>query len=124
MSRILNLHAPKSMSLHTMRTEEIEQYVSKLADQALERGLEGGRPIGVNAVAIGQLVPLGGQDVGGWAEWTRACCNRRDLIDDFTDPAINEFEREGSPLVQQLAGQHVESQMRIVTLESPQHRGG
>ena len=122
MAKILNLQAPKSMSLHTMRAEEIEQHVSKLADEALERGLGGGRPVGVNAIALGQMIPVGGQDLGGWAEWTRACCSNRAQIADFTDPVIDEFEREGSPLIEQLSGQHVESQMRIVTLESPQHR--
>jgi len=124
MAKVLNLQAPKSMSLREMRAEEVERYVSKLADDALDRGLEGLRPVGVNAVALGQRVPGTAAAPGVWAEWTRACCNRRDMIEDFVDPVIDQFERDGSPVAQQLAGQHLESQMRIQTLEHPTHRKG
>jgi hypothetical protein len=123
MAKILNLQAPKSMSLHKMRAEEVEQHVSRLADEALDKGLDGLRPVGVNAIALGQRVPGTAAEPGVWAEWTRACCNRRESIEEFVDPAVEQFEREGSPVARELAGEHLESQMRIQTLEHPtQHR--
>lgn len=123
MAKILNLQAPKSMSLQKMGAEEVGQYVSKLADKALDGGLDDLRPVGVNAVALGQRIPGSTSEPGVWAEWVRACCNRRDRIEDFIDPVIDQFEREGSPVAHQLAGEHLESQMRIQTLEHPtKHR--
>ena len=123
MAKILNLQAPKSMELRSMRSEEVEKYVSGLADEALERMPDDLRPVGINAVSLSQRMPGTGADPGFWAEWTRACCDRRDRIQDFVDPVIDQFERPGSPVIEQLHGEHLESQMRVQMLEHPtQHR--
>lgn len=119
MARVLDLHAPESMRLKDMKPEEVERYVSKLADEALERMPADMRPIGVNALALNQLIPGTNTEPGFWVEWTRACCDRRNRIDDFTDPVIGQFEREGSPVASQLAREHLETQMRVQMLEHP-----
>ena len=119
MARVLNLQAPKSMTLHTMRPAEVERYVSDLAEDAFKRMPDGLKPAGVNAVALAQRMPGTGGDPGVWAEWTRACCGSRNRIQDFVDPVIDQFERPDSPVLRELAGQHLESQMRIITLEHP-----
>jgi hypothetical protein len=119
MARILNLQAPPSMELRAMRSEEVERYASRLADDALDRMPEGMRPVGVNAVSLSQVLPGTETEPGFWAEWTRACCDRRDRIEDFINPVIEQFEREGSPVTRQLEGEHLESQMRIQMLEHP-----
>lgn len=123
MARILNLQAPESMELRKMQPEELERYVSKLADEALDRIPDDLRPVGVNAVALSQHLPGTQAQPGFWAEWTRACCDRRHLIEDFEDPVIEQFEREGSLVTRQLEGEHLESQLRVQMLEHPtQHR--
>lgn len=119
MAKVLNLKAPESMELRQMRSEEVEAYVSKLADEALERIPDDLRPVGINAVSLAQRVPGTAAEPGFWAEWTRACCNRRESIEDFVDPVIEQFERPDSPVIAQLHGEHLESQMRVQMLEHP-----
>lgn len=123
MAKTLNLRAPESMKLQALKPEEVERYVSKLADDQLARVPDGLRPSGINAAVLSQLTPGTNFEPGVWVEWTRACCNRRDQIEDFVDPVIDQFEREGSPVLRALSGQHLESQMRVQTLEHPtQHK--
>ena len=123
MAKILNLRAPESMELHRMESKEVASYVSKLADEALERIPDGIRPAGVNALALSQRVPGTAAEPGFWAEWTRACCDRRDRIEDFVDPVIDQFERPDSLVLRELAGEHLETQMRVQMLEHPtEHR--
>jgi hypothetical protein len=123
MSRTLNLRAPASMKLGALKPAEVERYVSKLADDHLARVPDGLRASGINAAVLSQLTPGTNLEPGVWVEWTRACCNRRDQIEDFVDPVIDQFEREGSPVLRELGGQHLESQMRVQTLEHPtQHK--
>lgn len=119
MAKILNVQAPASMELRKMRSEEVEKYVSKLADEALDRIPDDLRPVGVNAVSLAQRVPGTAAEPGFWAEWTRACCDRRSRIEDFVDPVIEQFERPDSPVIGQLRGEHLESQMRVQMLEHP-----
>ena len=119
MARVINIRAPKSMQLRTMNAKEIEAQVSKLSDQTLEHLPKEARPVGVNAIAVSQVVPGTRSEQGFWAEWTRACCDRRDVIADFVDPVIDQFEIPASPFATELGGMHVESQMRIVELEHP-----
>lgn len=119
MAKILNLRAPESMELRRMQSEEVATYVSKLADEALDRIPDDLRPVGVNAVSLAQRVPGTAAEPGFWAEWTRACCDRRDRIEDFTDPVIEQFERPDSLVLSQLHGEHLETQMRVQMLEHP-----
>jgi hypothetical protein len=118
-AKILNLQAPKSMQLRDMKSEEVASYVAKHADEALKRMPDDLRPVGINAVALSQRIPGTSSDPGFWAEWTRACCDRRAQIEDFTDPVIEQFERPGSPVTTQLHGEHLETQMRVQMLEHP-----
>lgn len=119
MAKILTLQAPKSMVLRDMRSEEIAKYVAKHADAGLEGMPDGVRPVGINAVALSQRIPGSASDPGFWAEWTRACCDRRSRIEDFTDPVIDQFERPDSPVAAMLHGEHLEMQMRVQMLEHP-----
>jgi hypothetical protein len=119
MARILSVRAPQSMELRRMKSEEIEKQVSAMADEALERLPKGANPVGINAVSLSQHIPGTNADPGVWAEWTRACCNRRDKIDDFVDPVVDQFERPDSAVAQQIGAQHLESQLKIVHLEHP-----
>ncbi len=113
--------APESMQLHRMSAKEIEQTVRRHATEALERMPDGIRPSGVNRVVLDATSTRrpGSGDWGGWAEWTRACCGSRTLIDDFDDPVISEIELAGSPVAARLSAAHFESQLRLVELEDP-----
>lgn len=116
MSKILRVRAPKSMTLHKMGQHEIEKLVTEEASKAMSRLPEEFRPVGVNAVSIDQRM-----DVGGWAEWTRACCDKRHLIDEFTDPVrgeINQLETHARN-----AAEHIESTF-IVEDNSAPHISG
>jgi hypothetical protein len=125
MAKILDLSAPKSMRLASMKADDVAQYVSKFADETLARMPDDLRPVGVNAVTLSQLAPGTKAAPGIWAEWTRACCNRRDRIEEFVDPVVDQFERPGSPVSTEVRAQHLESQLRVFELEHPtMHRKG
>lgn len=119
MAKILNLKAPESMELRRMESEEVATYISKLANEALDRIPDDLRPVGINAVSLAQRVPGTAAEPGFWAEWTRACCDHRARIEDFVDPVIEQFERPDSLVISQLAGEHLETQMRVQMLEHP-----
>jgi hypothetical protein len=130
MSKEYRVTAPASMAMHRMSASDIEDVIKEHSARMLDTMPEGFRPSGVNRVVLDSAARRigggggGGGDWGGWAEWTRACCGSRALIDDFEDPLIDELEIAGSPVSMRLTGTHVESQMRIVELENPAtHQG-
>jgi hypothetical protein len=123
MAKTYRLRAPEAMRLHEMPVEEIERYVTDLAGQALDQLPEGVRPSGVNAVALESLGPQAKADWLVWAEWTRACCDSRHRIDDFINPVVDDFVAPDVKLMNEVAGQHVESQLRVQKLENPQMHG-
>jgi hypothetical protein len=122
MAKVIRIRAPKSMELRKMGAKEVEAQVSRMADQTLEHLPKDAVPVGVNAVSMGQMIPGSAVEGGVWAEWTRACCDRRNLIEEFVDPVVDQFEIAATPFSAELGGQHVESQMRIIDLERPTHR--
>jgi hypothetical protein len=117
MAKVLNLQAPKSMSLRDMKAEEIAKYVSEHADVGLRGIPEGVRPVGVNAVSLSQSIPGGSGGFGGWAEWTRACRDRSNLIEDYTDPMVVDFEHPDSLIATKFQGERLESQLRVQALD-------
>lgn len=123
MSKTLRIRAPKSMKLHAMSEREVEKYIAEEAGRMLDAMPRDIRPVGVNKVAIDSLVKGTAADAGVWAQWTRACCDKRDRIDDFVDPVMQEFDQEASLTRPELANEHVESQMRVQTLAYPAMHG-
>ncbi|HWL37213.1 MAG TPA: hypothetical protein VNQ77_13600 [Frankiaceae bacterium] len=119
MARIVQLRMPESERLLDMAPEEIERLVEEHADRALENLPEGIRPVGVNAVSLDALRPGTSGEFGVWAEWTRACCGKRDLIDEFEEPVIEDFSSPVARVHEGVRGTHVESVFRKVTLENP-----
>lgn len=119
MARTIHLKAPESMELRRLDRKEVERYVTEMADEALAKLPEGLRPVGVNSVALNQMIPGTNADPGVWVEWTRACCGHRHMIEDFEDPYVEQFEQPGSHVLRQIGGEHLESQLRIQELEHP-----
>lgn len=114
MAKVIDLKAPKSISLQKMGEAEVAKYVSQQADKALEAMPEGLRPIGVNRVSLGSHPSA---DVGVWAQWTRACCDKRRRIEDFTDPVMDDFNNSVAAVSGVKANVHIESQMVVHRLE-------
>lgn len=124
MSRAISIRAPKSLALLKVSPKEIEQYVEGVSTRVLESLPEGVRPAGINMVKMEQVIAGTNQTPGGWAEWTRACCGKRHLIDDFVMPSVDEMRYLESPLLSRAGADHAEVQLRVVTMEYPEkHRG-
>ncbi len=118
MAKVFQLRAPDSMTLTDTPLEEVERYVTDMAERGLEL-LGDSVPIRVNAVSLAQQV-----DVEVWAEWSRACCGHRSRIEEFEEPVITDFEIESLPISRRLHGTHLESQLRVIKLEGPSHQKG
>ena len=122
-AREFRVRPPDSIAIHKMSSKEVASLVEKHAARRVRDFPESARPVGVNRVVLDSRFGGGGSEIGGWAEWTRACCGSRELIEDWEDPLIDMIEREGSVLHAKLGSQGFESQMRIVEFENPEmHR--
>ena len=119
MARVVQLRMPESERLLDMSAEEIERFVEDHADRVLEGLPEGVRPVGVNAVSLDALRPGSGREIGVWGEWTRACCGKRELIEEFEEPVMEDFMGPAVRVHEGIRGTHVESVFRKVALENP-----
>jgi len=118
MAKVFHVRAPASMTLATMDEKEIYKLVETEAKKVLAQFPSQVRPVGVNMVSVSQAR----QDIGGWAEWTRACCGSRQLIDEYTDPTPEEIEAAGRTVRPQQA--HIESSFTVQTPTNPATHGG
>jgi hypothetical protein len=116
MAKIINLKAPASMSLLKLSEAEVAKYVAEHADRSLKALPKDLHPVGVNRVSLGSN-PLADTEV--WAQWTRACCDRRKRIEDFTDPVLEDYLTTPLSGIQVKANTHIESQMIVHRLENP-----
>lgn len=114
--KTISLNAPRSMKLEKMPEAEIADYVAKEADRFLAAMPEGLRPVAVNTVSLNRA-----SDPGVWAQWTRACCDKRKSIDDFVNPVIRDFGVAGAAGLLERSETHAESELRILQLESKGH---
>lgn len=119
MAKVFHVRAPASMSLATMNEKEIYKLVESEATNMLRQFPRQARPVGVNMVSVSQAGRAG---VGGWAEWTRACCGSRNLIDDYIDPSPEELELAGRTIRPQQT--HIESNFTIQTPSNLKMHGG
>jgi hypothetical protein len=110
MAKVFHVRAPKTMTLAKMDEASIYKLVEAEATKSLKQMPQAVRPVGVNAVMLSQIGAGGG---GGWAEWTRACCGSRALIDEYTDPTPEELAAAG--LAARPVVKHIESSFTITT---------
>lgn len=123
MTKTIQVRAPKSMKLHAMSEADIAGYVAQEAGRMLESMPKEVRPVGVNAVAIDAFAQRSAADVGGWVQWTRACCDKRKQIEDFIEPVVQDFDPSAALTRPAVAGVHVESLLRREVLSDPKmHR--
>ena len=123
MTRTINLRAPKSLRLHEMSAEEAAAFVAREADRVLDDLPQDIRPLGISAVAMDAFVKGTAADPGVWAQWTRACCDRRDRIEEFVEPVVQDFDPAAAVQRPRLADEHVESLMRVESLANPAMHG-
>lgn len=109
MSKVFHVRAPKSLALAKMDEASIYKLVEAEATKALRQMPQNVRPVGINAVLLSQV----GTGGGGWAEWTRACCGSRNLIDEYVDPTPEELATAGLAARPQV--KHIESSFTITT---------
>lgn len=105
------------MKLHAMEPKEIEKFVTTQASKALEGIPENLRPVGVNAVTVDSISKGTRAAAGVWAQWTRACCDKRRRIEDYKDITPAEM-REITQLRPEIS-KHVETDFSVQEMSNP-----
>ena len=118
MSKTLNFKTPDHVNLHKMTEKEITEMVTKEADNMLKNLPKDLDISEVNSVRLQSNLKQVA-DIGAWAEWTRACCNRRSIIEDFTDPAINELRVDDPAIEKAIFQNHFDSNFSIRQVTEP-----
>ena len=117
MAKVFHLRAPETVSLHKMDEKAIQKLVETEVGKVLEQIVKQARPVGVNMVTVSQM-PRGAD---GWAEWTRACCGSRELIDQYVDPSPEDMEHAGR--LYRPSVDHIESTFTVQTNANPAMHG-
>lgn len=112
MSKTIKLQNASGIALHKMSENEIRQLVMKQADKMLDSIPKEIRVAGVNSVQLESSLKEVAE-VGGWAQWTRACCDKRNRIEDFTDPILPELGISNPALERVLHQNHFDSNLSI-----------
>jgi len=110
MSKTIKLKAAKGVSLINMKEDDIRQLVEEQADVALKQLPSELRFSDVNSIML-ESNPAETKEVGGWAKWTRACCDKRRRIEDFTNPVLPELTDGISGLERSLKQDHFDSNL-------------
>ena len=112
MSKTIKFQNASGVALHKMSENEIRELVIKQADRMLESIPHEIRIAGVNSVQLESSLK-DAADIGGWAQWTRACCDKRNRIEDFTDPILPELAITDPGLEKLLHQNHFDSNLSI-----------
>jgi hypothetical protein len=122
MARLISLRAPESLRVDRKSQKELDAYVAEHAGRYLAQMPKDIRPAGISGVTLESLVKGTASDPGVWAQWTRACCDRRNEIDDFVDPLRGDLEIAAAQLRPQVA-EHIEALHVTQTLANPKMHG-
>lgn len=112
MSKTIKLQNASGKTLHKMTEIEIREMVIKQADAMLDRIPKEIRVAEVNAVRLESSLKEVA-NTGVWAQWERACCNRRNQIDGFTDPESPELGITNSAIEEAVFQNHFDSSFSI-----------
>ena len=111
-SRTIKLKNNRDVPLQQMKEEEIREMVIKQADTILAALPEDLRVAEVNSVQLESNLKQVA-DTGVWAQWTRACCDRRKRIEDFVDPALNELRIDNPQVEHAVFQNHFDSNFSV-----------
>lgn len=114
MAHVFQFKAPDSLELGRDPERDLEAYAKDMAERSLEV-LGDNVPIGINAVSVAK------PDVEVWVQWTRACCDSRQRIEDFEEPVVADLDVAVTKLPVRMHNTHIESQLRTVRLEGADH---
>jgi hypothetical protein len=112
MSKTIKLQNASGKALHKMTENEIRELVIKQADKMLNSIPGDIRIADVNSVQLESSLKEAA-DVGAWAQWTRACCDKRDRIEEFTDPENIELAISNPKIERALHQNHFDSNLSI-----------
>ncbi|MET0635660.1 MAG: hypothetical protein ABWZ25_06505 [Chitinophagaceae bacterium] len=119
MAKTINLKLDSSKVLHKMDEKEIREMVINQADAMLKSLPKDLKVSEVNSVRL-QSSLKEVADIGVWAQWTRACCDRRRLIEDFEDPRVIELGIENPALEKAVFQNHFDSNFSIKQVTEPE----
>ena len=118
MAKYYQLRAPASISLQKMSEKEIDEMVKERADKALASLPDEFSLVGTQGIIMDSITPGTSAEAGVWAQWTRACCDKRKRIEDFVEPITEDMMNVAKSLRPQ-SFEHIESQLSIQTLSNP-----
>jgi 5'(3')-deoxyribonucleotidase len=116
MAKKFNIRAPKSVKLHEMKEAEIAEFVQKEAGKMLDQMPKEYRPVGVNAVSVDSIAPVE-EEWGVWAQWTRACNDRRPDIEEYIEPLVNEFDPDMLVMNERIQKAPFKSELRTIRVD-------
>lgn len=118
MSRTLKFKNSGKRPLSQMSEEEISKMVIQQAEEMLN-GLPNDLKVSdVNSIqlasSLGEIA-----DFGAWAQWTRACCDKRNRIDDFINPVIDELAVFDPKIEKNIFQDHFDSNFEVKQVTEP-----
>ena len=119
MSKTINLKTTDDVVLHKMTEEQIRQMVIKQADEMLKSVPKDLRISEVNSIKLESNLRQVAE-IGGWAEWTRACCDKRRFIEDFVDPQIHELGITDPRIEKTVFQNHFDSNLSFKKITEPE----
>lgn len=119
MSKTIKFKNSKDVALHQMKEEEIRDMVTKQADAMLAALPKELQVSEINSVQLESSLKQVA-DTGVWAQWTRACCDRRKSIEDFVDPAITELGITNPEIEKSVFQNHFDSNLSIRKVTEPE----
>lgn len=119
MSRTLKFNNSGKTPLSKMSEKEISKMVIQQAEEMLEKLPKDLRVSQVNSIQLESSLHEVA-DFGAWAQWTRACCDKRNQIDDFINPVIDELVVFDPRIERSIYQDHFDSNFNVkqVTEES------
>lgn len=118
MSKLMKIKNTSGKALHKMSEPEIREMVIQLADRMLDGIPDEIRVSEINAVQLESSIKEAA-DAGAWAQWTRACCDKRKRIDDFVDPVNEELGIINPGLEKAVFQNHFDSNLSIRQITEP-----
>ena len=119
MSKTFKLTAAEDLSLHKMTETQIRDMVAKQADSMIKNLPKDLKLSEVNSIQLGSN-RREMADIEGWIQWTRACCDRRKLIEDFVDPVIDDLKIQNPAIEKVLMQNHFDSNLSIRGITEPE----
>ena len=118
MTRTIKLQNTGRTALAKLSEKEIVEMVNSQADDMLNSLPKELQVADVNSVQLESSLKEVA-DTGVWAQWTRACCDKRRRIADFIDPVIGELAVDDPRIEKVVFQDHFDSNMVVREVTEP-----